>query len=71
MHLEDCPSGSVEEPLVVKVDISPKLDVVELDASGDVSEPDEEEPDIEEEDAEAKAPPPPQYSNESMGNSRS
>ena len=46
-HLEDCPSGRIAEVPAVKVDISPKLEVEELKASGDASEPDEEEPSIE------------------------
>jgi hypothetical protein len=92
-HLEDCPSGSIDEAPAIKVDISPKSEVEELDASGDVSELDEEEPNIEDEkeaevpaaestrSAEAsklnagkktanKPPPPPQYGNETIGNTR-
>ena len=54
-HLEDCPSGRVDELPAVKVDISPKSEVEELEASGDVSESDEEEPNIEGE-SEAEVP---------------
>src|SRR5450631_1333284 len=54
-HLEDCPSGSIDETPAVKVDISPKSEVEELEASGDVSEPDKEEPKIEDE-SEAEVP---------------
>jgi hypothetical protein len=93
-HLEDCPSGRVEEQSAVNVDISAKSDEDEMKANGnDFSEPDEEHH-IEEEDAEAnipatkstrsaeatkldhgkkpatKPPPPSQYGNETMGNSR-
>ena len=91
-HLEDCPNGRVEELQAVKVDMSPKLDMEDLDVSSNVSEQDEE-PDMEE-DAEAdvpaakstrsgevskldhgkkiatKPPPPLQYGNKTMDNSR-
>ena len=40
--MEDYPSGRVEKTHAVKVDISPKLDVEDLDARGNVSEPDNE-----------------------------
>jgi hypothetical protein len=92
-HLEDFPSGSIDEAPAVKVDISPKSEVEELEARGDVSEPDEEELNIEDESeaevlaekstrsAEAsklnagkktttKPPPPLQYGNETIGNTR-
>ena len=49
MHLENCPSGRIEEPPAVKMDISTKSDVEELEVSGDVKEPDMEKPNIEDE----------------------
>ena len=45
VHLEDFPSGRLGEAPAIKVDISSKLDVKELEANGNVFERDEE-PDI-------------------------
>ena len=53
-HLEDSPSGRVDEAPAVKVDIFPKLDMEYLNASSNVAEQDEE-PDMKE-DAEANVP---------------
>ena len=56
-HLEDCPSGSIDETPAVKVDISAKSDVDESEAKGDDPLEAHEEPDMEEEeDAEANIP---------------
>ena len=40
MHLEKCPSRRIGKVSTVKVDISPKLDVIELEANGNVLKPD-------------------------------
>lgn len=34
MHLEDCPSGNIDEPSKVEVDISPKSSVNKLKVNG-------------------------------------
>ena len=47
-HLEDCPNGRTGKTPAVKVDISPKLDVEELEANDNDSKPDKE-PNIENE----------------------
>jgi hypothetical protein len=49
LHLENCPNGKVDKVLVVKMGISPKLEVEELEAKGDASEPENEEPNVEDE----------------------
>ena len=41
-HLEDCPSGRVDETPAVKLDIFPKSMAEDLNMSGNVSEPNEE-----------------------------
>ena len=53
-HLEDYPSGRIDKAPAVKVNISPKSDVEDLDANNNVSEQDEK-PNMEEE-AEANVP---------------
>src|ERR1700737_5511716 len=55
-HLEDCPSGSIDEAPAVKVDISAKSDVDESETNGDDPLEAHEEPDVEEEVAEANIP---------------
>ena len=48
MHLEDCPSGRISKTLAIKVDIFLQLDMEELEATINVSKPDEK-PNIKEE----------------------
>ena len=55
MHLKDCPSGSIDEPSTVKVVISPKSDMNELEMGNNNSLKVEEDPNIKEE-AEANVP---------------
>ena len=84
MHLEDCSSGSNDKALAVKVDISSKLDLDESQTnSNNFLEADKanisstkstcveeaSEFDYSKKPA-TKTPPPPQYSNETMGNSK-